>query len=86
LAGQVTALRLNVDFSNAGILPPGLKDEVMISGPFAGKTVSYVLTLAQSVLGGGTLPSGVTYSSLTTACDTINGNWDSGSNHGQLTP
>jgi uncharacterized repeat protein (TIGR01451 family) len=60
--GQVTALRLNVDFSNAGAggWNPGLAGMVYTSGPASvnGMTVAQILAMAQSVLAGGALPAG----------------------------
>ena len=62
LAAQVTALRLNVDYSCAGVLPaeygddPGeacLRDLVITSGPFAGLTVGMFLSEAEEALGSG---------------------------------
>ena len=51
-AGQVLALQLSYDFSNAGKTPFGLATRCVASGPLAGKTVQYVLDLANKVLGG----------------------------------
>jgi hypothetical protein len=86
LAGQVNALRLNVDFSNAGILPTGLKAAVFKTGPFAGKTVGYVLSFAESILGGGSLPKGMSYSTIADACGLVNENYNEGINSGFMTP
>jgi hypothetical protein len=86
LAGQVVALRINVDFSNAGFTPVGLTNAKFKSGKFAGKTVGYVLSLAESVLGGAPLPTGVSYIDLSDACALVNSNYDGGSNGGKLTP
>jgi hypothetical protein len=84
-AGQVLALQLSVDFSNKGVLPAGLASLKIVSGPLAGQTVSQVLTLANSVLGGGNLPSGMTISDLNGVIDSINSNFDNGTkNSGYL--
>lgn len=88
-AGQVLALQLNVDFSTAGITKKGLGSLKYI-GPgksyFQGKTVSAILALANSVLGGGSLPSGVSISDINTVVDNINNNFDNGTaNKGYLT-
>src|SRR5262249_30679136 len=77
LAGQVLALQLNVDFSAKGFLPTGLGVYVpFTSGPFTGKTVSQILVLANSYLGGTGLPPGVSYSTISDALDTINNLFD----------
>lgn len=84
-AGQVLALQLSVDFSSKGLLPAGLSMLKATSGPFAGQTVQYILTVANTVLGGGALPSGITISDLNNAVDAINNNFDSGTtNKGYL--
>lgn len=58
LGSQITALRLNVDFSAAGLfdqaIPLALGDLTIVGGPFAGETVSSFLALAEQVLGGDT--------------------------------
>jgi len=73
-ASQVLALQLNVDFSNAGILPNGLANWVLDSGPLAGKTVAEVLALANTVLGGDTsaLPAGLSVPGLSDVVTYIN--------------
>lgn len=84
-AGQVLALQLNVDFSSAGILPAGLGGLILQSGPLQGKTVNYVLSVANSVLGGGSLPSGVSsISALNDIVTKINENFNGGANLGYL--
>jgi len=57
LAGETLALQLNVDFSNASLTRPGLINLHLVSGPFAGQTVGYVLGVANCLLGGGTIAS-----------------------------
>ena len=76
-AGQVLALQLNVDFSRV-VFKPGLGDLKVKSGSFAGYTVNQVLTLANSVLGGGALPSGKSLSSLNDTVTKINEGFDNG--------
>ncbi|MEO8620457.1 MAG: SdrD B-like domain-containing protein [bacterium] len=84
-AGQVLALQLSVDFSNKGITKAGLGGLHLNQGKLAGATVSQVLALANSVLGGGALPSGLTLSELNTIVDNINNNYDGGTiNKGYL--
>ncbi len=72
--GQVTALRLNIDFSNAQVnnWKPNLASAVVSSGPLAGKTVAQVLAIAQSVLAGGALPAGMSLSDLNNLVNAIN--------------
>jgi hypothetical protein len=79
-AGQVLALRLNVDFSTAGVTKVGLASKKIVSGKLAGATVAQVLTLANSVIGGSTawLPAGVSLSDLNAVVDAINNNYDNG--------
>lgn len=77
-AGQVLALKLNVDFSNAGVTCPGLGNVRLTSGPLSGRTIAQVLDLAQRVLGGETwaLPWGMTISQLNDVVDGINNRYD----------
>lgn len=94
-AGQVLALKLNVDFSNAGVTSPGLGSQNIISSPkdglpnpgaLAGYTVAEVLAIANSVLGGnlGALPGGMKISQLNDIVDAINNNYHSGIDNGFL--
>ncbi|MBP8272817.1 MAG: tandem-95 repeat protein, partial [Acidobacteria bacterium] len=78
-AGQVLALQLNVDFSNAAVTRFGLGAQVLTSGKLAGYSVAQVLTLANGVIGASmSLPSGVTISDLNGIVDAINQNYDNG--------
>ena len=84
-AGQVLALKLNVDFSAAGLTRQGLDHSTVVSGELGGKTVTQVLTLANTVLGGGSLPSGLSLSELHDIVTKINENFDGGDdNNGYL--
>lgn len=87
-AGQVLAAKLSVSFSAAGVTAPGLGSLKVAAGyPLAGQTVSQVLALAEQALGGGALPSGVTFSALNDVMTRINENFDNGtSNNGFLVP
>ena len=76
LASQVMGYKLNVDFSNAGILPKGLGAMKFKNGLFSGKTVTQVLALANTALGGGSLPAGATYSDLSDAMALVNENFN----------
>lgn len=85
LAGQLLAATLSVDFSAAGRTATGLGAKKAGSGPLAGKTVSEILALADSVISGGPLPSGLTLSGLNDVLTAINENYDNGTtNDGYL--
>ena len=77
-AGQVLALKLNVDFSNAGVTCPGLSSVKLQSGALRGRTIGEVLDLAQRVLGGDTcaLPWGMSVCELNSIVDGINNLYD----------
>lgn len=89
-AGQVLAVQLAVNFSNAGVITPGLASLKVASGqPLAGQTVSQVLAIANRVLGGDltALPSGMSISALNDVMTRINENFDNGTtNNGFLVP
>jgi hypothetical protein len=85
LAGQALSLQLAVDFSNAGVTKAGLGALKVVSGKLAGQTVTQVLALANSVLGGGALPTGISISDLNSVLDSMNQNYDGGTvNKGYL--
>lgn len=88
LAGQITALKLNVSYSAAGYLGTNstpLGDLVIVSGPFAGYSVNQFLFFAEQVLGGGNL-NGFTLSQINETATAINENFDNGKvNKGYLT-
>jgi len=82
-ATQVLALQMNVDFSNAGVIAPGLGNLKIQSGLLQGWTVQQVLTLANQVLGGSQPLYGMSWSQATGLLSQINaaldsGNYDSG--------
>jgi hypothetical protein len=77
-AGQVLALQLNVDFSAALKTRAGLGALVLTKGALKGQTVAQVLTLANSALGGGALPAGMSISDLSDIVSKINDNYDRG--------
>jgi hypothetical protein len=84
-AGQVLALKLNVDFSAAGLTRQGLGALTLVSGELRGKSVTEVLALANTVLGGGSLPYGLSLSELHDIVSKINENFDGGTqNNGFL--
>lgn len=79
LGGQVMALLLNVKYDEAGYLgtnPLKLKDLVITTGTFAGKTVSEFLAIANTKIGGGSSP--YTFSQINDAATSINENFDNG--------
>jgi len=87
LAGNTIALQLNVDFSNAGILKPGLANLKLKNGKFGGKTVAQVLATANAVLGGAAPPAGTNVGDVNNAAKTINENYDKGTaDKGDLIP
>jgi len=69
LVGQAVTLTLNVKFF------PTSANLVVLSGPFAGQTVSQMLTIANAVLGGSTSYSA---SSVNDVLNSININFDNG--------
>jgi hypothetical protein len=81
-AGQVLALQISVAFSKAKVTTAGLADLKLKSGLLAGKTVGEVLTIANSVLGGGGLPKGVSLQALNDIVDAINNNFVDGTMNG----
>jgi uncharacterized repeat protein (TIGR01451 family) len=80
--GQVTALQLNVDFAKAGKMPqtgstPVGALKICNAGTyFDGKTVSQVLAVANTALGGGALPPGFDLPTLNTYGDLLNKAFD----------
>jgi hypothetical protein len=68
LAGQVLALKFNVDFTNAGWLGADLKDLRIVDGPLAGWSVQDVLDFGNQAIGGG----GLTKNSVTLTFDQLN--------------
>ncbi len=94
LGGQVTALKLNVLFSDAGVglVPPAesmpLGELIINNGKFVGMTVYEFLSLAEEVLGGDTsnLPTGADISDVNDTASSINENFvDCEENNGFLT-
>jgi len=80
--GQVLALELNVDFSGINIPshtggPLGNLKLCKTGTSLDGKTVTEILGIANTALGGGSLPSGYTYSSLNNLVDNLNKAFDS---------
>ena len=75
--GQVLALKINLMLSDGGATPPGLGD-LFYQNPgdaLHGYTVRQILAAAEAALGGGALPPGYTYASLSTLCDHLNLSW-----------
>ena len=82
-AGQVLALSLNVGFSNCGVTGfcANFADLRIYKGPFENYTVGQLLIVANQVLGGGALPVGITLTQLNAALDSVNQNFDNGTNN-----
>lgn len=81
--GQVTALRINVDFSAAGVTvgpggPVGAMRIVGTSTPLDNLTVAQALAIAEAVLGGGALPAGMTIPNLNDLVTDLNEAFDNG--------
>lgn len=86
LAGQVVALKLNVNYSAAGYLGSNtipLGSLQIVSGPFTGYTVNQFLAFAEQAIGGGNL-NGFTFSEINDAATKINENFNEGANKGFL--
>jgi hypothetical protein len=79
-AADCLALRLNIDWSNAGITAPGFANLSLTSGPLQGYSVQQVMNLANNVLGGQTwqLPRGMSVSNLDSIVANINSNYENG--------
>jgi len=79
-AGQVLALKLNVDFSAAvpPVTPSGLGALKLCNtgSSLDGKTIAEILAAANTALGGGALPSGYSYSTLNDLIDNLNQAFD----------
>ena len=82
-AGQLVALALNLRFDNNiasfGSSTTNLKNLVIASGPFIGKTVQFLFDEANKKIGGCTAFN-ATLSQYTTAIDNVNRNYDNGTN------
>jgi choice-of-anchor A domain-containing protein/uncharacterized repeat protein (TIGR01451 family) len=87
LATQTPALTLNVYYDSArvtGTNPQKLGKLIFVSGPFAGKSVYELLDIANSALGGLTVP--YTFSQINDAATQVNENFVEGKvNKGALT-
>ncbi|MBA4252159.1 MAG: hypothetical protein C0425_09495 [Chlorobiaceae bacterium] len=85
LAGQVTALTMNVFFDAAGIIgpnPQALGTLFIAQGPFYGLTVNQFLDIANSALAGETVA--FTLSQINDAASSINENFNDGNSNGFL--
>ncbi|HWA84471.1 MAG TPA: hypothetical protein VG820_13600, partial [Fimbriimonadaceae bacterium] len=78
LAGNVLALKLNVDFSDAGVTTAFFGSLHLLTGPLAGMTVRDVLALGNQALGGDLsgLPNGVNLCDLNDVIERINQNFE----------
>jgi hypothetical protein len=86
LGGETLALKFNVDYSAAGVLPnaTGNFGALKYNNPydasdyFNGKTVADILTAANTALGGGTPPTGYDCKSLAQLAQKLNGSFENG--------
>ena len=78
LAGNVLALKFNIDMSNAGLTRVGLANLKVKSGTYAGKTVAQIYALANGALAGDPQSSLLNYLLLNDVVDTINKNFNAG--------
>ncbi len=81
LGGHVLALTLNLDFNTAGITPnvSGQIRDLVYTDPsslLSGKTVGQILAIANTALGGGGLPPGVSFSTLCGLLTSFNEGFD----------
>jgi len=78
LGGQVLALALNVGFSNAGDITPGFGGLKLCGTGTSldGDTISQILAAANTALGGGSVPSGFTLSTLNDLINNLNLSFD----------
>jgi len=67
-----------VRFSAFSLTRAGLGQMHVVTGKLAGKTVNEVLALANAVLGGGALPTGLTYDNIEDVVERINKNFQAG--------
>ena len=83
IAGQLLSVKLAVGFSNSGVYKAGLGGLTIQSGPLAGKSVSFVVSLADALIGGTAAPAGtpakVSIDDVSTALNNINNCFDGGS-------
>lgn len=79
--GQVLALRLNVDFSDRDITPGGPLGDLVLDSTgtsLDGMTIAQILAAAERALGGGSLPSGYSISTLNELISNLNEAFDGG--------
>lgn len=85
LGGETLALKLNVDFSGkVPEMPAGFGNLIYYNTPkngvdsLDGKTVSEILAVANTALGGGALPDGYSYEDLAGLVQKLNGSFENG--------
>jgi hypothetical protein len=79
LAGHAISLTLSIGFDTNPAFSPStapLGSLIVSAGVFAGKSVNELLTIANTILGGGASP--YTASQINTALDAVNRNYDNG--------
>jgi hypothetical protein len=85
-AGQLVALALNlrfdIRFANFAPSTANLKDQIIATGPFRGKTVQFLFDNANLKIGGCSNAFNATLSDYTNAIDNVNRSYDNGTNSG----
>lgn len=76
--GQVLALKLNIALSDAAVNPANFGDLYYCDAASSlnGQTVRQILAAAETTLGGGALPSGYNYSTLSELCANLDLSFD----------
>jgi len=76
--GQVLALKLNIALSDGGATPAGLGDLYYhhAGDSLDGMTARQILAVAEIAIGGGALPAGYSYSTLSALCANLDLSWD----------
>ncbi len=72
VASHVLALQLSLDFSNAGVTPPGLAGYTLTTGLLAGKTVGEARAMANRVLGAVPIGGDLSPGDMVTVVSAIN--------------
>ena len=78
LAGNVLALKFNIDMSNLGLTRVGLANLKVKSGTYVGKTVAQIYALANGALAGDPQSSALNYFLLNDVVEKINKNYNAG--------
>ena len=83
ICGQLLSVKLALGFSNAGVYKKNLGSLVVQSGPLAGKSVNFVVQIADALVGGSAVPAGtpakLSIDDVATCLNNINNCYDGGS-------